>query len=78
MVLLSASKFKQYDIHKKLSQEINRLTTQAFLHEIISPTVENAFSDNAFISYLQLDNKVVATGFGKEDTYDPHSKYKTQ
>tara|TARA_B100000674_G_C37752546_1_gene874102 strand:- start:450 stop:980 length:531 start_codon:yes stop_codon:yes gene_type:complete len=77
MVLLSASKFQQKDINNQLTQEINQLTAKAFLHEIISPTVETAVAESGYISYLQMNNEVVASGFGKEDTYNPYSKYKT-
>ena len=77
MVLLSAFKFKEHDITHTLTNQINQLTANVFLHEVISPTVETTISDNGFISYIQIDNQIVASGFGKEDTYNTHSKYKT-
>ena len=77
MVLLSARNFKQHDINHKLTNQINQLTANAFLHEVVSPTVETTISENGFISYILIDNQIVASGFGKEDTYNPTSKYKT-
>ena len=78
MVLLSAVNFKLNDINHKLTNQINQLTANAFLHEVVDPTVETTISEkNGFISYIQIDNQVVASGFGKEDTYNPTSKYKT-
>ena len=78
MVLLSAVNFKKHDINHKLTNQINQLTANAFLHEVVDPTVETTISGkNGFISYIQIDNQVVASGFGKEDTYNPTSKYKT-
>ena len=77
MVLLSAQNFKRNDINHKLTNQINQLTANAFLHEVISPTVETTISENGFISYILIDNQIVASGFGKEDTYNTHSKYKT-
>ena len=77
MVLLSAINFKKHDINHKLTNQINQLTANAFLHEVVSPTVETTISENGFISYIQIDNQIVASGFGKEDTYNPTSKYKT-
>ena len=77
MVLLSAINFKKHDINHKLTNQINQLTANAFLHEVVSPTVETTISENGFISYILIDNQIVASGFGKEDTYNPTSKYKT-
>ena len=77
MVLLSASKFQKQDTNNQLTQEINLLTARAFLHEIVSPSVETSIAENGYIAYLQIDNQVVSAGFGKEDTYDQNSKYKT-
>ena len=77
MVLLSAQNFKRNDINQVLTNQINQLTANAFLHQVISPTVETTISQNGFISYIQIDNQIIASGFGKEDTYNTTSKYKT-
>ena len=77
MVLLSASKFQQLDLDHELTEKINQLTSESFYNEIVQPTVEIAVSENAFIGYVQIENQIIAAGFGREDTTNHTSLYKT-
>ena len=77
MTILSAQEFLNKDIHNNLKDQIDHLSAEAFGHETVYPTVETAIQVNAFIGYLEMDGQVVSSGFGKEDTYDQSSRYKT-
>lgn len=82
MVILSSEEFKtqesqrQYMGKQGLTQEINLQSSRAFGHTgTPSPTVETALSENSYISYLLVNDRVAASAFGKFDGTD--SKHKT-
>ena len=76
MVVYSANEFISLPNFNDLKEKINILSSQAFNHTSVSDNVSIALNEDGYIGYLTLDNKIVACGFGKEDTMTP-SKYKT-
>lgn len=83
MVILSASDLQEEENSRiikglrNITEQINLLSAQSFGHQTVSPTIETAISENAFIGYLEMDGQIVASGFGREDTHKPDSKFKT-
>jgi ribosomal protein S18 acetylase RimI-like enzyme len=75
MVVLSALQFQNKGYH--LKDEINRISSESFGHSTISPNVETAIQENAFIGFIEMDGHIVTSGFGKEDTYNTNNKTKT-
>ena len=81
MVILSSEEFKTQESQRQLgkqglTQEINLQSSRAFGHTgTPSPTVETALSENSYISYLLVNDRVAASAFGKFDGTD--SKHKT-
>ena len=76
MVIMSAQEFKINDIHNQ-SEVIDQISASAFGHESILPVVDNASLNDSVIGFIKENNKIVTSGFGKEDTYNPNYKYKT-
>ena len=52
MVIMSAQEFKQNDLNRQ-SDTIDRLSSDSFGHENISPVVDNAVSQGAFIGFIK-------------------------
>jgi len=73
MVILSSEEFKTQEnnhIHmglEGLKDKINLQSSHGFGNEGITPKVETALNKNEYISYLMIDNKVAASGFGELD-----------
>ena len=76
MVVYSAIEFRSLPNFNDLKEKINILSSQAFNHTSVSDNVGMVINENGYIGYLTLDDKIVACGFGKEDTMTA-SKYKT-
>lgn len=76
MVVYSANEFIGLHNFKDLKEKINILSSQVFNHGSVSDNVGMTLRENGYIGYLTINNKIVASGFGKEDTMTA-SKYKT-
>lgn len=76
MVVYSANEFTSLPDFNDLKEEINLLSSQVFNHTSVSDNVGMTLNEDGYIGYLMLDDKIVACGFGKDDTSTP-SKYKT-
>ena len=74
MPVLSAKEFSEEEDHRlrsglnKLSSDINETSSRSFDHQIVSDNVGTAIQKGEYIGYLEMNGKVVASGFGKEDT----------
>lgn len=75
MVVFSSAEFKNLHNYDTLKYEINTLSSQVFHHNI-SDNVSMMINKGGYIGYLIMDDKVVACGFGIDDTTTV-SKYKT-
>lgn len=73
MVIYSAEEFINKSDYVLLKDEINKLVSEVFNNSNVIDTVRNAMNENSYISYLILDNKIVACGFGNKD--NNNSKY---
>ena len=74
MPVLSVKEFLGEE-DKRIRSGINRLTlginetsSRSFGHQMISDTIGTAIQKGEYIGYLEMNGRVVATGFGKEDT----------
>jgi ribosomal protein S18 acetylase RimI-like enzyme len=76
MVVYSANEFISLPNFNDLKENINLLSSQVFNHASVSDNVTMVINENGYIGYLTVDDKIVACGFGKEDT-STESKYKT-
>lgn len=76
MVVFSAPEFKKLHNYDILKYEINTLSSQVFGHSNLSDNVTMILNNGGYIGYLIMDDKVVACGFGVDDTTTV-SKYKT-
>jgi ribosomal protein S18 acetylase RimI-like enzyme len=80
MPVLSSDEFIKLEDHRlrsgqnRLSSDINEISSTSFGHSTVSDTVESAIQKGEYIGYLEMNGRVVAAGFGKEDTYEngPH------
>jgi ribosomal protein S18 acetylase RimI-like enzyme len=77
MVVYSANEFLGLPNFNELKKEINISSSQAFNHGSVYNNVEMILRENGYIGYLTINNKIVASGFGKEDNINNPSKYKT-
>lgn len=77
MVVYSATEFIRLPNFNELKQEINISSSQSFNHSSVYDNVEMILNEDGYIGYLTLDDKIVASGFGKEDNSNNPSKYKT-
>jgi ribosomal protein S18 acetylase RimI-like enzyme len=74
MPVLSSKEFLEVEDERirsglnRLAPDINETSSQSFGHQIVSDTVGTAIQKGEFIGYLEMNGKVVAVGFGKEDT----------
>lgn len=76
MVIYSANEFIDLPNFHDLKEKINILSSQVFNHTNVSDNVGMTLNENGYIGYLTVGDKIVACGFGKEDT-ETASKYKT-
>lgn len=80
MPVLSAKEFLEEEDNRvrsrlnRLTSDINETSSLSFGHTNISNTVETAIQKGEYIGYLEMNGRVVAAGFGREDTTDkgPH------
>ena len=63
------------DEHNSIRNSINRNTSSAFGHQTITDVVETSLNNNEYIGFLEKDNKIVASGFGKKEI--SNGKYNT-
>ena len=76
MPVLSAKEFLEKEDNRlrsginRLTSYINELSSVSFGHTNVSNTVEKAIQNGEYIGYLEMNDRVVATGFGREDTTD--------
>ena len=63
------------DEHNSIRNSINRNTSSAFGHQTITDVVETSLNNNDYIGFLEKDNKIVASGFGKKEI--SNGKYNT-
>ena len=74
MPVLSAKEFLEEEDYRlrsglnKLTSDINETSSRSFDHQIVSDNVGTAIQKGEYIGYLEMNGKVVASGFGKEDT----------
>jgi ribosomal protein S18 acetylase RimI-like enzyme len=74
MPVLSSKEFLEVEDERirsglnRLAPDINETSSQSFGHSSISDTVGTAIQKGEYIGYLEMNGKVVAAGFGKEDT----------
>ena len=74
MPILSPKEFLEVEDHRlrsglnRLASDINETSSRSFGHSTISDTVGTAIQNGEFIGYLEINDRVVAVGFGKEDT----------
>mgnify|MGYP001409333863 CR=1 FL=1 len=59
--------FKDYDAGDSIRESINRNTSISFGNQNISDVVESSLNGNGYVGYLEKDNKIVASGFGKKE-----------
>ena len=85
MVILSSEEFKEQENNRiqngtvggeRLINKINLQSTRGFGHDGMNPTVETSLSQNEYIGYLMINDKVAASGFGRIDGQEGN-KYKT-
>lgn len=76
MVVYAANEFISLPNFNDLKHNINLLSAQAFNHISVSDNVGMTLKGNGYIGYLVINNKIVACGFGQDDT-STESKYKT-
>ena len=80
MPVLSSAEFLEEEDYRlrsginRLTSGINETSSLSFGHTNISNTVETAIQKGEYIGYLEMNGRVVAAGFGREDTTDkgPH------
>ena len=73
MVIISAKEL----INPDQKYQINQLSSSSFGHETINPIVEKSALNGSIIGYIVMDNIIVSSGFGQEDTYNNNYNYKT-
>ena len=66
MVIISAKEL----INPDQKYQINQLSSSSFGHETIDSIVEKSALNDSIIGYIVMNNIIVASGFGKEDTYN--------
>ena len=74
MPVLSAKEFLENEDHRLrsglngLTSDINENSSRSFGHSVVSDNVGTAIQNGEYIGYLEMNGRVVAHGFGKEDT----------
>ena len=74
MPILSAKEFLEEEDHRlrsslnRLTSDINENSSRSFGHQIVSDNIGTAIQNGEYIGYLEMNGRVVAHGFGKEDT----------
>ena len=76
MPVLSAKEFMEEEDYRlrsglnRLTLGINETSSRSFGHTNVSDTVGAAIQNGEYIGYLEMNGRVVAQGFGREDTTD--------
>jgi len=76
MPVLSAKEFSEEEDKRirsginRLTSDINETSSRSFGHQMISDTIGTAIQKGEYIGYLEMNGRVVAAGFGREDTTD--------
>jgi len=79
MPVLSSDEFIKLEDHRlrsglnRLTSDINVTSSASFGNSAVSNTVETAIQNGEYIGYLEMNGRVVAAGFGREDTYEKGS-----
>jgi ribosomal protein S18 acetylase RimI-like enzyme len=74
MPILSSSEFSEEEDYRlrsglnRLTSDINENSSRSFGHSVVSDNVGTAIQNGEYIGYLEMNGRVVAVGFGKEDT----------
>jgi ribosomal protein S18 acetylase RimI-like enzyme len=74
MPVLSSAEFLEEEDYRlrsginRLTSGINETSSLSFGHSAVSDNVGTAIQKGEYIGYLEMNGKVVAHGFGKEDT----------
>ena len=74
MPVLSSAEFLEEEDYRlrsginRLTLGINETSSLSFGHSAVSDTIETAIQKGEYIGYLEMNGRVVAHGFGKEDT----------
>jgi D-arabinose 1-dehydrogenase-like Zn-dependent alcohol dehydrogenase len=74
MPILSSREFSEEEDYRlrrglnRLTSDINENSSRSYGHSVVSDTIGTAIQMGEYIGYLEMNGRVVAAGFGKEDT----------